>query len=251
MMRIKNLTTLCHGAAIVASLLVAACEPEDPKIRQELAELRTREAELEKEVSRLGSELTDAKRNAAPEAQFLERAELKRRLDAQMSQLRAVLAKAFPEYRVDPVNAGTINTPLDEEAVIYTTELTFGLSKGGRISNHSLLIAADRGGNWQMPSPERLAAAAGHPAASTTSQEHKQPQQQQVTSGRGALNPGGPRVIEWPDQPRSGGAGPVAPQTHVPAQPQMPAAPPTASRQGTPGGNVPFPVQDSRTIQFE
>lgn len=249
-MRTEDLTTLCHRAALIATLLLAACEPEDPKIRQELAGLRTREAELEKEVARLGAELADAKRHAAPRAQFLERAELKRRLDAQMSQLRAVLAKAFPDYRVDPVNAGTINTPLDEEAVIYTSELTFGLSKGGRISNHTVLIAADRGGNWQVPSPEHLAAVAGQLAASGATQERRQPQQQ-VSSGRGALNPGGPRVIEWPDQQQAGGTAPVAPQTYAPSQTQMPAAAPTGSRQSAPGGNAPFPVQDSRTIQFE
>lgn len=248
MTRDKVSTAFLSVAAIAAALVFAGCEPEDPKIRQEVAELRARAGELEREVGRLGAELAEAKSKAAPETGFLDHAELKRRLDSQMSQLRAALARAFPDFRVDPVNAGTITTPRDEDALLYTTEVTFGLSKGGRISNYTVRIAADRGGNWLMPSPEVLGAVAGQLAASAPEPRQSQ---QQVTSGRGALNTGGPRVIEWPDQPQ--GSAPAQPprQPYPPSQPQLPASPPSGTRPSTSGGNAPFPVQDSRTIQFE
>ncbi len=247
--RAKVLPAFLSVVAIAAALAVAGCEPEDPKIRQEVAELRARAGELEREVGRLGAEVAEAKNKAAPETGFLDHAELKRRLDSQMSQLRAALARAFPDFRVDPVNAGTITTPRDEDALLYTTEVTFGLSKGGRISNYTVRIAADRGGNWLMPSPEVLGAVAGQLAASAP--EPRQPQQQQTTSGRGALNTGAPRVIEWPDQPQGNAPAQPPRQSYAPSQPQSPAPPPSGQRTSTPGGNAPFPVQDSRTIQFE
>lgn len=239
--------TLQISAALATALLVAACEPDDPKIRQEVAELRTRAAELERDNSRMNAELAELKGKLTKQVEFLGTGELARRLDSQMPQLRATLARAFPGYTVDPVTAGAVSTPLDEDALPYTTEVSFGLSKGGRISNFNVRIAADRQGEWILPSPEALAAAVGQlPSAGAERQ-----QQQTATSGRGAAMTTGVRQIEWGDT--AGGAAPPPAQQHAPSQAPVPqrAAPPPAQRQSAPSGNAPFPVQDSRTIQFE
>lgn len=239
-------------AAALAALLVAACEPDDPKIRQEVAGLRARTAELERDNARMNSEIADLRSKVTKQVEFLTTVELARRLDSQMPQLRAALARAFPGYNVDPVTAGSVSTPLDEDALPYTSEVSFGLSKGGRITSYNIRVAADRGGTWILPAPETLAAAVGRLPASSSERAQQQPQQQQVISGRGASMTSGVRQIEWGDNAGAPSQAP-APQQYAQPEPppQPPPAPPAGQRRATPQGNAPFPVQDSRTIQFE
>lgn len=250
-MRLQTILNPRVAAAACAALLVAACEPDDPKIREEVAGLRARTAELERDNARMTAELADLRSKVTKQVEFLTTVELTRRLDSQMPQLRAALARAFPGYSVDPVTAGSVSTPLDEDALPYTSVVTFGLSKGGRITSYNIRIAADRGGTWNLPAPETLAAAAGNlPAGgSERAQQPQQPQQQQVISGRGASMTSGVRQIDWGD---NAGAQQQAPAPQQYAPPQAPPQPPPAGqRRAAPQGNAPFPVQDSRTIQFE
>ncbi len=237
------------AAALAAALLMAACEPDDPKIRQEVAELRTRTAELERDNNRMNTELAELKNKLTKQVEFLGTGELARRLDAQMPQLRTTLARAFPGYSVDPVTTGAVSTPVDEDALPYTTEVSFGLSKGGRISTYNVRIAADRGGSWILPDPETLAAAVGKLPSGGSERVQQQTQQPATTSGRGAAMTSGVRQIDWGDT----GSGAAPAQQYVPAQAPVPQppVPPPAQRQSAPSGNAPFPVQDSRTIQFE
>jgi hypothetical protein len=85
---------------------------------------------------------------------------------------------------------------------------------------------------------EDLAAAVGNLASSgSTPQTTAGP----AASGRGATMDNNVRQIEWND----GGAAPASSsQSRHPAEE-------TPARTGQPSGNAPFPVQDSRTIQFD
>ncbi len=218
---------------LALAALLGACEPDDPKVRAEVAELRAKVAELEKKA---GASRESAAAAPATSASGLSRESLRRNLDERMPALRAALTRAFPEYRVDPVNAATISIPQDSDYLPYTTEVSFGLSKGQSVASFSIRIGADRAGNWQFPDMEDLAAAVGNLASSgSTPQTTAGP----AASGRGATMDNNVRQIEWND----GGAAPSS-QSRQPAEE-------TPARTGQPSGNAPFPVQDSRTIQFD
>lgn len=223
------------STVLILAALLGACEPDDPKVRAEVAELRARVAELEKKA---GASREPAAAAPATSASGLSRETLRRNLDERMPALRAALTRAFPEHRVDPVNAATISTPQDSDYLPYTTEVSFGLSKGQSVASFSIRIGADRAGNWQLPDMEDLAAAVGNLASSgATPQTTAGP----AASGRGAMMDNNVRQIEWND----GGAAPSSSsQSRQPAQE-------TPARTGQPSGNAPFPVQDSRTIQFD
>ena len=151
------------AAASALALLPAGCEPDDPKIRQEVAELRAKVAELEKKGS--GSRPTASAPSTSSGGDSIPRETLRRNLDERMPSLRAALAKAFPGFRVDTVNASTVSTPQDSDYLPYSTELSFGLSKGQNIASFTVRIGADRAGNWQLPDVEDLAASVGNLAS--------------------------------------------------------------------------------------
>jgi hypothetical protein len=221
-------------------LLVAVlpgCDGEDPKIRQEVAELRTQLGDLERKNARLEADLKEA-RSKATLSNFLGREALGRNLQAVMPELRANLTRAFPNLTVDPVSPGTISTPLDEQGFPYNTELSFGLSQGaGRgVTTYTINIKADREGKWHMPDLRALAAL----------QEHRSADNGQPTRQGGGPSADGPRVIDWGEQ--NTGAAPAPAPAPPPSQP-APAAP--SSRPNQPEAQAPFPVQDSRTIQFD
>lgn len=219
---------------IAASFAATGCEPEDPKLRQEVAELRTRAAELERDNARMAAELSELRAKVAQQPDFLPAEALAARLRAHLPQVRAALSRAFAGHTVDPVNAGVVTTPLDDDARPYTSEITFGLSKGQQIESYAIRISADRRGNWMVPDAGALAEIARGASAS--------PAPQSVGAGRGAMAPGGVRQIEWGDAQASMASSPAA----APQPVSAPVSPPAGT-----GGNAPFPVQDTRTIQFE
>ena len=135
---------------LALAVLSAGCEPDDPKIRAEVAELRAKVAELEKKAAAAREPA------AAPAASTsgLSRENLRRNLDERMPALRAALTKAFPGYRVDPVNAATISIPQDSDYLPYSTDVSFGLSQGQSVASFSIRIGADRAGTWQLPDLE-------------------------------------------------------------------------------------------------
>lgn len=233
---------IARSAALAAAvaLLPSGCEPDDPKIRQEVAELRAEVAELEKKAATRGT--TAAPTASAPAAGGgIPRETLERSLDDKMSVLRAALTRAFPGYRVETVNASRISTPQDSDYLPYSTELNFGLSKGQNIASFSIRIGADRSGNWQLPDVEDLAASVGNlasPGVMTTQSPAS------GISGRGAMMGGGTRQIQWPEQ--SGAQAPSGDQQPIYQEQPAPQSP---SRQ--PAGNSPFPVQETRTIEFD
>lgn len=229
----------CLRVALLAALwLTGGCEPDDPKVQKEVAELRARIAELERQ-----KQATLARPDPAPAKPMNEgipRETLRRNLESQMPALRAALIKAFPDYQVDPVNAATISTPQDSGYLPYSTELSFGLSKGQTVASFSIRIGADRSGNWQLPDFEDLAASVGNLASSGASPGTSR---ETGSSSRGATMSDNVRQIRWDD---NGGSTTVDPRSQPPPEPREEPRP---SRQ--PSGNAPFPVQDSRTIQFE
>lgn len=230
----------CKAIRIWASALLAgvlaSCEQDDPKIRTEVAELRARVAELEKQGA--GTKSAAAPDPSGSSSDNLSRDTLQRNLDRQMPALRAALTKAFPEYRVDPVSAATISTPKDSDYLPYTTELSFGLSKGQTVASFSIRIGADRSGNWQMPEFEDLAASVGNLASAGMPQGNSA-----GASGRGAMMNNNVRQIQWPD----GAGAPSSPygQSQPAPMPQEPMP------QRQPSGNAPFPVQETRTVEFD
>ncbi|MEX1044691.1 MAG: hypothetical protein WEC73_01060 [Chthoniobacterales bacterium] len=215
--------------------VLAGCESEDPKIRQEIAELRTRLGDLDREKARLETELKEARSKAA-RSDFLGREVLGRNLESLMPELRATLTRAFPGLTVDPVSSSTISTPLDEQGFPYNTELTFGLSggTGQRVSTYTINIKADREGKWRLPDLGAIAAL----------QERRSGGGGQPAPQAGPA-PNGPRLIDWGEQ----NAGAAAPAPAPPSSQPAPAAP--SSRPSQPATQAPFPVQDSRTIQFD
>lgn len=222
--------------ALLAAL--TGCESEDPKTRQELAALRTEIGELQRKNTRLEAELKEA-RDKASRSVFLGRDVLSRNLEAVMPELRANLTRAFPDRKVDPVSPGTISTPLDEQGFPYNTELNFGISqKNGRgFNSYTINIKADREGRWQMPDLRTIAALEDRRSA-----DGGQPTQQRGPAADG------PRIIDWGEQNTASAPAP-APAPPPQAGPAAPAAPP--SRPSQPAAQAPFPVQDSRTIQFD
>lgn len=216
--------------------LLASCEPDDPKIRSEVAELRAKVAELEKQVSTKAA--AASVQPGSSSSDNLSRDVLQRNLERQMPSLRAALTKAFPEYRVDPVNTATVSLPKDGDYLPYTTELSFGLSKGQTVASFSIRIGADRSGNWQMPDFEDLAASVGNLASAGMPQGNSP-----GASGRGAMMNNNVRQIQWPD----GASAPNSPSSQ--SQPAAMPQEPMPSRQ--PSGNAPFPVQESHTIRFD
>jgi outer membrane murein-binding lipoprotein Lpp len=228
--------TILLPAALAAAVLLAGCEPDDPKVRAEVAELRAKVAELEKKN---GETRTSATSTAAPasSAGGISRETLRRNLEQEMPELRAMLTKAFPDYRVDTVNAAAIVTPEDSDYLPYTTVLSFGLSQGQGIASFSIPIGADRAGNWKLPDIEDLAASVGNLASSGAGASMASGS---GTSGRGAMMGNNVRQIQW-DQ-NNAGAPPPSSNNREPAP---------APQQSQPSGNAPFPVQDSRTIQFD
>jgi len=216
--------------------VLPGCDGEDPKIRQEVAELRTQIGDLERKNARLEADLKEA-RSKATLSSFLGRDVLSRNLEAVMTDVRANLMRAFPNMTVDPVSPGTISTPLDAQGFPYSTELSFGLSPKGagrRVTTYTINIKADREGKWQIPDLRAMAALNEH-----------------STAERGPATPqapaaDGPRIIDWGEQ--NPGAAPAPTHAPPPSQP-APAAPPT--RPSQPTTQAPFPVQDSRTIQFD
>ena len=220
---------------LILAAFLGGCEPDDPKVRAEVAELRAKVAELEKKA---GAPREPAAAAPAASASALSRETLRRNLDERMPALRAALTRAFPGYRVDPVNAATISIPQDSDYLPYTTEVSFGLSKGQSVASFSIRMGADRAGNWQLPDMEDLAASVGNLASSGAT---SQTTSGSGASGRGAMMDNNVRHIEWND-------GGTAPSSSSPSQ--QPAQE-TPARTGPPEGNAPFPVQDSRTIQFD
>jgi hypothetical protein len=224
----------------ILPLLLAAvtgCESEDPKIRQELATLRTDLGELQRKNARLEAELKEA-RDKASRSVFLGRDVLRRNLESLMPELRATLTRAFRGLKVDPVSPGTISTPLDAEGFPYNTELSFGLSEGPgkRVFTYTINLKADREGRWQIPDLRAIAALQDHSTADSG------------PSPQGGPAAAGPRIIDWGDQ-NAGGARATAPATPAPQTQPPPAAAP--SRPNQPAVQAPFPVQDSRTIEFD
>ena len=219
---------------LALAVLSAGCEPDDPKIRAEVAELRAKVAELEKKAAAAREPA------AAPAASTsgLSRETLRRSLDERMPALRAALTRAFPGYRVDPVNAATISIPQDSDYLPYSTEVSFGLSQGQSVASFSIRIGADRAGTWQLPDFEDLAASVGNLASSGANSPTTTGS---AASGRGAMMDNNVRQIEWND----GGGAPSS------ASPGRQPAPEPPARPSQPSGNAPFPVQDSRTIQFD
>jgi len=227
-------------ATVLAPLLLTGCDGDDPKVRQEMAELRTRLTELEREKSRLEASLEEA-RSKAVQADFLARDALRRNLDGMMPELRATLTRAFPGKMVDPVNTGTISTPLDTDGFPYNTELSFGLSEGPgqRVTTYTLNIKADRQGQWRLPDLAAFAADASTRRGGSAANRPSAP------------DPGasGPRLIDWGQEnagARGNAAAPPPPTAAPPA-----AAPSAPSAPSAPAPNAPFPVQDTRTIQFD
>lgn len=228
----------CLAAATTLALLPAGCEPDDPKIRQEVAELRAKVAELEKKGA---NRATASAPPASSGGESIPRETLRRNLDEQMPALRAALARAFPGYRVDTVNASTVSTPQDSDYLPYSTELSFGLSQGQNIASFSLRIGADRAGNWKLPDFEDLAASVGNLASQGGMST------QSTSSGissRGAGMGGGTRQVQWPEDTgtqgsSSFGQSPAESRQQEPQQTRQPA------------GNSPFPVQETRTIEFD
>ena len=220
---------------LALAVLSAGCEPDDPKIRAEVAELRAKVAELEKKVAAAREPAAAA---PAVSASGLSRETLRRNLDERMPALRAALTKAFPGYRVDPVNAATISIPQDSDHLPYSTEVSFGLSQGQSVASFSIRIGADRAGTWQLPDFEDLAASVGNLASSGAT---SQTTAGSAASGRGAMMNNNVRQIEWND----GGTAPSS------SSPSRQPAQETPARAGQPSGSAPFPVQDSRTIQFD
>jgi hypothetical protein len=219
-------------AAVLAACVLGACEPDDPKVRQEVADLRVKIAELEKQNAVRQSAQVAAQNTL----DSIPRETLSRSLEDKMPVLRTKLITAFPGYQVDTVNAATIVTPQDSDYLPYTTELSFGLAKGPAVASFSIRIGADRGGNWQLPNVEQFAASVGNLASSDAAS-------QVGPSGRGATINNNVRQIEWGN---TGGSLP-APSSYSGQHPAEEI--PQQSRQ--PSGNAPFPVQDTRTIQFE
>ena len=233
---VPRLKTILLPAALATALLSGGCEPDDPKIRAEVAELRAKVAELEKKS---GEARTSATSAAEPSSQAggISRETLRRNLEQEMPELRAMLTKAFPDYRVDTVNAAAIVTPEDSDHLPYATVLSFGLSQGQGIASFSIPIGADRAGNWKLPDIGDLAASVGNLASSGAPMTSGS-----GTSGRGAMMGNNVRQIQWNDN--NAGAPPPSSYNREPA-------PEPAPRQSQPSGNAPFPVQDSRTIQFD
>ena len=232
-----NCKAIRSWALAPLACLVASCEPDDPKIRTEVAELRARVAELEKQGG--GAKTTATPAPSGSSSDNLSRDVLQRNLDRQMPALRAALTKAFPEYRVDTVNAATISMPRDSDYLPYTTELSFGLSKGQTVASFSIRIGADRSGNWQMPEFEDLAASVGNLASAGMPQGNSS-----GVSGRGAMMNNNVRQIQWNDGPGAAQQSPYG-QTQPPAMPQEPMP------QRQPSGNAPFPVTETRTVEFD
>lgn len=216
--------------------VVTGCESEDPKIRQELAALRTDLGELERKNARLEAELKEA-RDKAARSVFLGRDVLNRNLESLMPEMRATLTRAFRGLKVDPVSPGTISTPLDAEGFPYNTELSFGLSEGPgkRVFTYTINLKADREGRWQIPDLRAIAALQDRGTADSGPSTHRAPAAD------------GPRIIDWGEQ-NAGSAPAPAAQPAPPAQPAPAAAP---SRPSQPAVQAPFPVQDSRTIEFD
>jgi hypothetical protein len=209
-------------------LLFAGCEDLDVKVQAELAELRARTLELERDNSRLATDLREA-RSQVSAGDFLGREVLRGNLEGVLPELRAALTRAFPGQVVDPVNTGTISTPLDTDGFPYTTEVIFGLSGGAgqRVTTYTINIRADREGRWQLP--ELGAYATG--AATQSAAGADQPETTRTTGDLGAT-----RVIEWDSgNPTSQPLDPAA----------AGAAPAAASQSG------PLPAQDSRVIRFD
>ena len=224
-------------ATIAIAALSGGCEPDDPKIRAEVAELRAKVAELEKKA---GAAREPA---AAPAASTsgLSRETLRRNLDERMPALRAALTRAFPGYRVDPVNAATISIPQDSDYLPYSTEVSFGLSLGQSVASFSIRIGADRAGIWQMPDFEDLAASVGNLASpnamSRASSERGVPSQSETIET-------GVRLIQWPEDTGMSGTS----ISHDQASPTVPQHSPQGSQ---PMGNLPLPINETRTIQFD
>jgi outer membrane murein-binding lipoprotein Lpp len=221
------------GTALLAAVLLSGCESDDPKIQQEVTELRAKVAELEKQL---------ATRMVSPARaeDSISRETLRRNLDNKMPALRATLTKAFPDYRIDPVSAATVSIPQDSDYLPYSTEVCFGLSQGQTVASFSIRIGADRAGNWQLPDLEDLAASVGN-LASSGALSQGAPQQAGL-SGRGATMNNNVRQIEWNN---------AASSSPIPAdngQAQPDSAP---QGQSQPAGNAPFPVQDTRRINFD
>lgn len=230
---------------LAALLALAGCDAEDPKIRQEMAELRARLGELERDNARMTAELQEA-RSKALRVEFLTRDVLRRNLDDLMPQVRATLTRAFPGRTVDPVSAGTISTPLDPDGFPYNTELTFGLSEGPgrRVFTYTLNLKANQQGSWRLPELGAFAATLENPTAGgrSVSQQSAAPQ---ADAGFASPSADGPRIIDWGEQ--NAGSGANAPAPPRPAQP----APAATARPSQPAVNAPLPVQDTRTIEFE
>lgn len=219
--------------------VLAGCDGEDPKIRQEVAALRTELGDLERKNARLEADLKEARSKAAL-SNFLGREVLSRNLQAVMPELRGNLTRAFPNLTVDPVSPGTISTPLDEQGFPYNTELSFGLSQGaGRgVTTYTINIKADREGKWYMPDLRAIAA---------LQQDRRTADNGQAAQARqGGPAADGPRIIDWGEQ--NARTAPAPAPAPPPSQP-APAAP--AARPSQPATQAPFPVQDSRTIQFD
>lgn len=238
-----------NRSVVLTALIVlpcfTGCDGDDPKVRQEMAELRTRLTELERDNSRLETALEEA-RSKAVQTDFLARDALRRNLDGIMPELRATLTRAFPGRTVDPVSTGTISTPLDADGFPYNAELSFGLSEGPgqRVTTYTLNLKADRQGQWRLPdltafaadaAPRRGGSAANRPAAP-------------------AAAGSGPRIIDW-GQENAGARGAItttAPPNTAPAPPPAaPSVPSAPSAPSAPAPGAPFPVQDTRTIQFD
>lgn len=240
-MKTKLPASVLMATLALAGLLPGGCEPDDPKIRQEVAELRAKVAELEKGAAATRQANTPvAPVSAAPATGSISRDTLRRNLESQMPALRAALTRAFPDYRVDPVNAAAISTPQDSDYLPYSSEVSFGLSKGQTVASFSIRIGADRAGNWQLPDIEDLAASVGN-LASSGAMSPSSPSS--GASGRGATMDNNVRQIQWDN---SGSRAPVSGYSQPPPPPAGNNPPP---RQ--PAGDAPFPVQDSRTIRFD
>jgi len=229
----------CVAVASALALLPAGCEPDDPKIRQEVAELRAKVAELEKKG--VGNRATASAPAASSASDSIPRETLRRNLEDKMPALRAALARAFPDYRVDPVNAATVSTPQDSDYLPYSTEVTFGLSRGQGTASFSIRIGADRAGNWQLPDVEDLAASVGNLASQGGGST---PSTSSGISSRGAGMGGGTRQVQWPEDTgargsSSFGQSPAESRQQEPQQTRQPA------------GSSPFPVQETRTIEFD
>ncbi len=217
-------TGLC---APLLAVVFAGCEPDDPAVRHELAELRTALADTRRELDTVRASLASAEQKAA-RVDFEEAADLSASLKTRTNELRTIVIQACPGTRIESFSIGAVETPLNSPHP-YRANFNFALRQidpgsgqavGDNLGPYTVTIQADRDGDWQLPTAADLAALFDNPAASAAD---------------AAPPDDGSRHVEWGDSPRN--------QRNATQRPSAPAP-----RQ--PAAN-PMPSQETREIRFE